>query len=114
MAVLERFAQSLGLELRAQPYGDTIGVAQIATTVDVPETEGRATGLRVPALERLQDYRVMSTSAHMAGSRIYSTACCAILDGAYGQTWKDVLSRFDVGFVGGINQVVLHRAPGPR
>lgn len=106
--VLQAFAHELGLAFRAQPYGETVDVAQIASTLDVPETEGLATDLGVPALARLQDYRVLASAAHAAGVPRVSTECCAVLNAAYAQTWQDLLARISASFVGGVNQIVVH------
>lgn len=105
---LQSFAHGLGLKYRAQTYGDTLDVDQLAGRLDIPETEGLVMDLGVSPLGRLNDYRSQAGSAHLSGKSIYSTECCAALNGAYGQSWEDLLGRFNAGFVGGVNQVVLH------
>ncbi|KRC65824.1 hypothetical protein ASE12_14295 [Aeromicrobium sp. Root236] len=105
---LKRFAHQLGLQYRAQPYAETTEIGQVGLAIDVPETEGLVTSLSAASTERLQQYRIQAGAAHLGHKPIYSTECCAVLGGAYGQTWEDLLGRFSASFVGGVNQVVLH------
>lgn len=105
---LKRFAHQLGLRYRAQPYNETTEIGQVGLAIDVPETEGLVTSFGAASTERLQQYRIQAGAAHLGHKPIYSTECCAVFTGAYGQTWEDLLGRFAVGFAGGVNQVVLH------
>ncbi|GAA3383491.1 glycosyl hydrolase [Cryptosporangium minutisporangium] len=102
---LQSWAHSRGLRYRAQPYGTTIDTARVSAAVDVPETE--SLGLQ-------DDYQdspfrwVANGTVHLTGRPVYSLECCAVYNGAYGQTWPQVLRHVGTAFAHGVNQVVYH------
>ncbi|MET8978145.1 glycosyl hydrolase [Streptomyces sp. NPDC004539] len=102
---LKNWAHSLGLRLRAQPYGTTIDTPTVATALDVNETES----LGVNAGYDDDPSRwISSGSVHLSGQKIFSLEGCATLNEAYGQTWPDMLKHFNTAFAHGVNQIVYH------
>ncbi|MFI1993388.1 glycosyl hydrolase [Actinoplanes sp. NPDC020271] len=98
---LRDFAHSLGLRLRAQPYGLSTDAIRSATLLDVPE--GESLGFK-----NLDDFRVLAAARDMAGRRILSCEAAAYANGAYSTTWNKVLQTMGSVFAGGVNQAVLH------
>lgn len=98
---LRDFAHSLGLKLRAQPYGLSTDAIRSATLLDVPE--GESLGFK-----NLDDFRVLAAARDMAGRKILSCEAAAYANGAYSTTWNKVLQTMGSVFAGGVNQAVLH------
>ncbi|MEU8661677.1 glycosyl hydrolase [Actinoplanes philippinensis] len=98
---LRDFAHSLGLRLRAQPYGLATDAIRSTTLLDV--AEGESLGFK-----NLDDYRVLAAARDMAGRKILSCESAAYANGAYSTTWNKVLQTMGSVFAGGVNQAVLH------
>ncbi|WP_045739923.1 glycosyl hydrolase [Actinoplanes rectilineatus] len=98
---LRDFAHSLGLRLRAQPYGLTTDAIRSATLLDV--AEGESLGFK-----NLDDFRVLASARDMAGTTVLSCEAAAYANGAYSTTWNKVLQTMGSVFAGGVNQAVLH------
>ncbi|GAA2873443.1 hypothetical protein Acy02nite_31170 [Actinoplanes cyaneus] len=98
---LRDFAHSLGLKLRAQPYGLSTDAIRSATLLDVPE--GESLGFK-----NLDDFRVLAAARDMAGRKVLSCESAAYANGAYSTTWNKVLQTMGSVFAGGVNQAVLH------
>ncbi|GKQ40782.1 hypothetical protein ALMP_73030 [Streptomyces sp. A012304] len=101
---LRAWAHSLGLRLRAQPYGTTFDSSTVAAALDVPETE---------ALGDVAEYANPSRwmfvgAAHLADRNVVSFEGCAAYGSAYAQTWPQMLKHFSAAFAHGVNQVVFH------
>ncbi|HEX2313881.1 MAG TPA: glycosyl hydrolase [Thermomonospora sp.] len=98
---LTRWAHSLGLEFRAQPYGlETDSIAS-AAIVDIPE--GESLGFK-----NLDDYRALAGGRDLAGHRVLSSEAGAYQGGAYNTTWEKLLSTMGGAYAAGLNQTVLH------
>jgi hypothetical protein len=98
---LRAFAHSLGLKLRAQPYGLSTDAVRSATLLDV--AEGESLGFK-----NLDDFRVLASARDMAGTEVLSCEAAAYANGAYSTTWNKVLQTMGSVFAGGVNQAVLH------
>ncbi|BAL89592.1 hypothetical protein AMIS_43720 [Actinoplanes missouriensis 431] len=98
---LREFAHSLGLKLRAQPYGLSTDAIRSATLLDVAESESLG-------FKNLDDYRVLASARDMAGKKVLSCEAAAYANGAYSTTWNKVLQTMGSVFAGGVNQAVLH------
>ncbi|MEU4689007.1 glycosyl hydrolase [Actinoplanes sp. NPDC023714] len=98
---LRDFAHSLGLKLRAQPYGLATDAIRSATLLDVAESESLG-------FKNLDDYRVLASARDMAGKKVLSCEAAAYANGAYSTTWNKVLQTMGSVFAGGVNQAVLH------
>ncbi|MEU6917391.1 glycosyl hydrolase [Streptomyces olindensis] len=102
---LKTWAHSLGLRLRAQPYGTTFDSSTVAAALDVPETE---------TLGDTADYTdppsrwMFIGAAHLAARNVVSLEGCATFGSAYAQTWPQMLKHFNAAFAHGVNQVVFH------
>lgn len=102
---LKDWAHSLGLKLRAQPYGTTLDTPTVAAALDINETESLGTSF---------DYTdepwhwISSGAVHLAGQEVFSMEGCATLNQAYAQTWTQVLKHVNANFAHGVNQVVYH------
>ncbi|MFB4299156.1 glycosyl hydrolase [Actinomadura sp. NTSP31] len=125
---LQRWAESHGLDYRAQPYGNPIQTGRAAQVTGVPEGESLNFG-SPNAYGAEQDYKVLAGGAHTAGTTRVSTECCAVFNGAYrstvagrdlnqdietAQPWVNGDARngnLDTAykaFAGGVTQVVWH------
>ncbi|WP_225993087.1 glycosyl hydrolase [Actinomadura rudentiformis] len=98
---LTKWAHSLGLEMRAQPYGLETDAIESASIVDVPE--GESLGFR-----NLDDYRALAGGRDMAGRTVLSCEAGAYQGGAYNTTWKKLLRTMGGAYAAGLNQTVLH------
>jgi hypothetical protein len=100
---LRTWFNSQGLRYRVQTsYGQSLEGTAAASAVDVPETES------FQLADMIDGYRVQAAVAHLAGQRIYSTECCAVMAGAHALGWPQTLRHIHRGFAGGVNQAVLH------
>ncbi|MDA0167065.1 glycosyl hydrolase [Solirubrobacter ginsenosidimutans] len=105
VAPLQRFAHSLGLGYRAQPYGEPIDIGQAAASVDTVECET----LGCPNDD---DWRAMAAGSDLAGHRVVSDE---MLPGGfgtvYGNTQQDVAREVNGEYAAGANQMVFHGFP---
>ncbi|WP_106400528.1 glycosyl hydrolase [Actinocorallia populi] len=105
---LKKWANSLGLRFRAQPYGTTIDTPRVDAAVDVPETE--SLGFHDGHVD--EPFRWVADGAvHLSGKDVYSLECCAVFNSAYAQTWPQMLRHFNTAFAHDVNQVVFHGVP---
>ncbi|MFC5828196.1 glycosyl hydrolase [Nonomuraea insulae] len=95
------WAHSLGLRLRAQPYGLQTDAIEAAAILDVPE--GESLGFK-----NLDDYRCLAGGRDMAGHEVLSCEAGAYQGGAYTTTWKKLLRTMGGAYAAGLNQTVLH------
>ncbi|CAM5645868.1 hypothetical protein GCM10010261_20160 [Streptomyces pilosus] len=102
---LKAWAHSLGLRLRAQPYGTTFDSSTVSSALDVPETE--SLGLTGDYTDDPSRWMFVG-AAHLARQNVVSLEGCASLNNAYGQTWPQVLKHFNAAFAHGVNQTVFH------
>jgi len=98
---LTRWAHSLGLEFRCQPYGLETDSIAAAAIVDIPE--GESLGFR-----NLDDYRALAGGRDLGGRKVLSCEAGAYQGGAYATTWKKLLLTMGGAYAGGLNQTVLH------
>ncbi|TMR97447.1 glycosyl hydrolase [Nonomuraea basaltis] len=99
--VLRDWAHSIGLELRAQPYGLRTDAIAGAAILDVPE--GESLGFK-----NLDDYRCLAGGRDLAGREVMSCEAGAYQGGAYTTTWKKLLRTMGGAYAAGLNQTVLH------
>ncbi|MET7336513.1 glycosyl hydrolase [Nonomuraea sp. NPDC005650] len=99
--MLRDWAHSIGLELRAQPYGLQTDAIAAAAVLDVPE--GESLGFK-----NLDDYRCLAGGRDLAGHEVLSCEAGAYAGGAYTTTWKKLLRTVGGAYAAGLNQVVLH------
>ncbi|KAB8196015.1 alpha-L-rhamnosidase [Nonomuraea phyllanthi] len=99
--MLRDWAHSLGLELRAQPYGLRTDAIASAAVLDVPE--GESLGFK-----NLDDYRCLAGGRDLAGHEVLSCEAGAYAGGAYTTTWTKLLSTMGGAYAAGLNQTVLH------
>ncbi|KAL4738856.1 hypothetical protein BDV11DRAFT_205589 [Aspergillus similis] len=103
---LKRFANSLGLKLRVQPYTATVDSTRAAASVDIPEGESLG-------FESAPDsFRVLATGRDVSGkTTILSNELGAYMGEAYGVTWSFLLgtANFDTSL--GASQSVIHGFP---
>jgi hypothetical protein len=107
---LRTWAHSIGLELRAQPYGLETDAILSAAILDIPEGESLG-------FHNLDDYRCLAGGRDMGGRRILSNELGAYAGGAYNTAWDKVLKTLGGEYAAGVNQTVLHgfsyaEAPG--
>ena len=108
--VLRKWAATLGLKMRGQPYGLRTDAIRAAAELDIPE--GESLGFK-----NLDDYRSLAGGRNMGGRIILSNEAAAYHSSAYATTWKRVLGTLNPIFAAGVNQTVLHgfayaEAPG--
>jgi hypothetical protein len=100
-SALKAWAHSLGLDLRAQPYGLETDAISSAAILDIPE--GESIGFK-----NLDDFRCLAGARDMAGRELLSEELGAYLGGAYNTTWNKILKTVGGQFAAGVNNVVLH------
>ncbi|MGW3345678.1 glycosyl hydrolase [Nonomuraea rubra] len=98
---LREWAHSIGLRLRAQPYGLQTDAIEAAAILDVPE--GESLGFK-----NLDDYRCLAGGRDLAGREVLSCEAGAYQGGAYTTTWKKLLRTLGGAYAAGLNQTVLH------
>ncbi|WP_033339171.1 glycosyl hydrolase [Catenuloplanes japonicus] len=98
---LTRWAHSLGLTFRAQPYGLETDAISVAAVIDVPE--GESLGFK-----NLDDYRCLAGGRDMGGRALLSCEAGAYQGGAYNTTWKKLLRTMGGAYAAGLNQTVFH------
>ncbi|NHC23119.1 alpha-L-rhamnosidase [Nocardioides sp. IC4_145] len=98
---LQRFARSLGMGLRVQPYGLETDTVEHSALLDVPETESLG-------FKNLDDYRVMAGGRDLAGNTVLSCEAACYFGAAYNTTWDRALQTLNSIFAAGVNSAVLH------
>ncbi|MEV6036762.1 glycosyl hydrolase [Nonomuraea sp. NPDC052116] len=99
--MLRDWAHSIGLELRAQPYGLQTDAIAAAAVLDV--AEGESLGFK-----NLDDYRCLAGGRDLAGREVLSCEAGAYAGGAYTTTWTKLLRTMGGAYAAGLNQTVLH------
>ncbi|MFJ8111797.1 glycosyl hydrolase [Streptomyces sp. NPDC096132] len=98
---LRDWAHSLGMTLRAQPYGLQTDAIASAALLDVPE--GESLGFK-----NLDDYRCLAGGRDMAGHTVLSCEAGAYNGSAYSTTWDRFLRTMGGAYAAGVNQTVVH------
>ncbi|MGX1274141.1 glycosyl hydrolase [Streptomyces phaeoluteigriseus] len=98
---LRDWAHSLGMELRAQPYGLQTDAIASAALLDI--AEGESLGFK-----NLDDYRCLAGGRDMAGHTVLSCEAGAYNGSAYSTTWDRFLRTMGGAYAAGVNQTVLH------
>ncbi|MFJ6917150.1 glycosyl hydrolase [Streptomyces sp. NPDC101133] len=101
VGALRDWAHSLGMTLRAQPYG--LQTDAIATAAILDIAEGESLGFK-----NLDDYRCLAGGRDMAGRTVLSCEAGAYNGSAYGTTWDRVLRTMGGAYAAGVNQTVMH------
>ncbi|MEV0404108.1 glycosyl hydrolase [Actinoallomurus sp. NPDC050550] len=112
VTALKKWAHSIGLDLRAQPYGLQTDAIASAAILDVPE--GESIGFK-----NLDDWRCLAGGRDMAGTTVLSGEIGAYNGGAYNTTWKRFLLTVGGAYAAGLNRAVIHgfsyaTAPGVK
>lgn len=107
---LRRWANDQGMALRSQPYGGPVDTAEAATHVDVPEGES------LVFYDNIEPYRLVSVGAHLNGTPVVSSECCAAQESVWastagGRQKSGNLDSVYRGYAGGVTQVVWHGYP---
>lgn len=107
---LRHWANDRGMALRGQPYGGPIDTPEAASHVDVPEGES------LVFYDNIEAYRLVSVGAHLNGTPVVSSECCAARESVWATTaggWRDPANLRSVyrGYAGGVTQVVWHGYP---
>ncbi|KAL3459661.1 hypothetical protein BJX64DRAFT_301114 [Aspergillus heterothallicus] len=106
LTTLMRFAHSLGLKLRVQPYTATIDSTRAASTVDIPE--GESLGFASSP----DSFRTLAAGRDVAGkTTILSNELGAYMGKAYGVTWNFLLGTANYDAALGVSQSVIHGFP---
>ncbi|WP_370617621.1 glycosyl hydrolase [Mumia qirimensis] len=116
LEVLREWANRHHMQTRVQTYGGPIDITEASGHVDVPEGESLAFGQSVAAYSNVEDYKVVASGAHLAGSPVVSDECCAFSNQVWASTVADATERSNLqavyrGFAGGVNQIVWHGFP---
>ncbi|NGO74570.1 alpha-L-rhamnosidase [Streptomyces sp. YC504] len=98
---LQKWAHTLGLKLRIQPYGLETDAIYKSALLDI--TEGESLGFK-----NLDDFRCLAGGRDMGGKRIVSNEAGATAGGAYATTWADTLKKLVTQYAAGVNQAVFH------
>lgn len=98
---VKKWAHSIGLKLRAQPYGLQTDATYTSAILDIPEGESLG-------FHNLDDYRSLTGGRNMAGNTILSCEAGAYAGGAYSTTWKKFLLTMGGAYAAGVNQTVIH------
>ncbi len=98
---VKKWANALGLKLRAQPYGLQTDATYTAAILDIPEGESLG-------FHNLDDYRSLTGGRDMAGTTILSCESGAYTGGAYSTTWQKFLLTMGGAYAAGVNQTVIH------
>ncbi|MEU0114512.1 glycosyl hydrolase [Streptomyces bobili] len=98
---LRDWAHSLGMQLRAQPYGLRTDAIASAALLDI--AEGESLGFK-----NLDDYRCLAGGRDMAGHTVLSCEAGAYNGSAYSTTWDRFLRTMGGAYAAGVNQTVLH------
>ncbi|WP_030988352.1 glycosyl hydrolase [Streptomyces sp. NRRL WC-3744] len=98
---LRDWAHSLGMGLRAQPYGLQTDAIESAALLDIPE--GESLGFK-----NLDDFRCLAGGRDMAGHTVLSCESGAYSGSAYSTTWDRFLRTMGGAYAAGVNQTVVH------
>ncbi|MFF1546278.1 glycosyl hydrolase [Streptomyces sp. NPDC058291] len=98
---LRDWAHTLGMSLRAQPYGLQTDAIASAAILDIPE--GESLGFK-----NLDDYRCLAGGRDMAGHTVLSCEAGAYNGAAYSTTWDRFLRTLGGAYAAGVNQTVVH------
>ncbi|WP_020127138.1 glycosyl hydrolase [Streptomyces sp. 303MFCol5.2] len=98
---LRDWAHSLGMTLRAQPYGLQTDAIESAAILDIPE--GESLGFK-----NLDDFRCLAGGRDMAGHTVLSCESGAYNGSAYSTTWDRFLRTMGGAYAAGVNQTVVH------
>lgn len=98
---LREWAHSLGMTLRAQPYGLQTDAIESAALLDIPE--GESLGFK-----NLDDFRCLAGGRDMAGRTVLSCEAGAYNGSAYSTTWDRFLRTMGGAYAAGVNQTVVH------
>ncbi|MER5428578.1 glycosyl hydrolase [Streptomyces sp. NPDC002588] len=98
---LRDWAHSLGMDLRAQPYGLQTDAIASAAILDLPE--GESLGFK-----NLDDFRCLAGGRDMAGHTVLSCEAGAYNGSAYSTTWDRFLRTMGGAYAAGVNQTVVH------
>ncbi|TYL49824.1 alpha-L-rhamnosidase [Nocardioides sp. BGMRC 2183] len=111
---LQKFAGTLGMGLRVQPYGLETDTTEHAAALTVPETESLG-------FKNLDDYRVLTGGRDIAGRTILSCEAICYNGAAYNTTWganttsptaqNQALFTLNSIFAAGVNQAMIHGFP---
>lgn len=101
VTALRDWARSLGMELRAQPYGLQTDAIASAALLDI--AEGESLGFK-----NLDDYRCLAGGRDMAGHTVLSCESGAYNGSAYSTTWDRFLRTMGGAYAAGVNQTVVH------
>ncbi|KAF9876852.1 secreted protein [Colletotrichum karsti] len=101
-----KWANSLGLKFRAQPYTLNFDSAYIASRLDIPEGESLGFG------STPDSFRVLATGRDLGQkTTILSNEIGAYFGKAYGVTWKFLLGTANLDSALGVSQNVIHGYP---
>ncbi|WP_394436012.1 glycosyl hydrolase [Streptomyces sp. SGAir0957] len=98
---LQKWAHTLGLKLRIQPYGLETDAVYKSALLDV--TEGESLGFK-----NLDDFRCLAGGRDMGGKPLVSNEAGGTAGGAYSTTWTDTLKKLVTQYAAGVNQAVFH------
>ncbi|MDT9593415.1 glycosyl hydrolase [Nocardioides zeae] len=98
---MQRFARTLDMGIRIQPYGLETDTVEHSAVVDVPETESLG-------FKNLDDYRVMAGGRDLGGRTVLSCEAACYNGAAYSTTWERALSTINSIYAAGVNMAVLH------
>ncbi|MFI6878929.1 glycosyl hydrolase [Streptomyces sp. NPDC050400] len=98
---LQKWAHTLGLKLRIQPYGLETDAVYKSALLDV--TEGESLGFK-----NLDDFRCLAGGRDMGGRPLVSNEAGGTAGGAYATTWTDTLKKLVTQYAAGVNQAVFH------
>ncbi|GGJ44345.1 glycosyl hydrolase [Streptomyces brasiliensis] len=101
LRALRDWAHSLGMGLRAQPYGLQTDAIASAAILDIPE--GESLGFK-----NLDDFRCLAGGRDMAGHTVLSCEAGAYNGSAYSTTWDRFLRTMGGAYAAGVNQTVVH------
>ncbi|KAJ9093721.1 hypothetical protein QFC21_006317 [Naganishia friedmannii] len=105
---LKKWANSIGLALRNQPYGIDFDAAVAATKVDIVEGE------TLCFWGNDDSFRVLATGRDVAGGKILSEELAASMHKHYAMSWHDIIRVANRDFALGVNQVIMHGLPYPE
>ncbi|MEV1024856.1 glycosyl hydrolase [Streptomyces sp. NPDC050264] len=98
---LQKWAHTLGMKLRIQPYGLETDAVYKSALLDV--TEGESLGFK-----NLDDFRCLAGGRDMGGKPLVSNEAGGTAGGAYSTTWSDTLKKLVTQYAAGVNQAVFH------
>jgi hypothetical protein len=102
---LKRWAHSLGLKFRNQPYGAPVDGPEAAARTDV--AEGESLGFAAGP----DGFRALAAGRDVAGHTTLSNEAGAFAGSAYEAAWKQMLAMLHHSYTAGANQAVLHGFP---